>query len=88
MNNLDLCNPTHILFGKGRIADLGAQAPAQAKLLLVYGGGSAERTDVLAQVRAALGPREPVEFGGIEPNPRFATPLTPDTARRILQAAL
>jgi NADP-dependent alcohol dehydrogenase len=75
MNNFDLRNPTHILFGKGRIADLGAQVPSDAKVLLIYGGGSAERTGVLAQVRAALGDRSIIEFGGIEPNPRYATAL-------------
>lgn len=75
MNNFDLRNPTHILFGKGRIADLGAQVPQDAKVLLIYGGGSAERTGVLAQVRTALGDRNVVEFGGIEPNPRYATAL-------------
>ena len=75
MNNFDLRNPTHILFGKGRIAELDAQIPAHAKVLLLYGGGSAERTGVLGQVRKALGSRKVIEFGGIEPNPRFATAI-------------
>lgn len=75
MKTFDLHNPTRILFGKGRIAELNAQIPAEAKVLLLYGGGSAERTGVLAQVRQALGPRKVVEFGGIEPNPRFATAI-------------
>ena len=38
-------------------------------------GASAERTGVLAQVREALAGRTVVEFGGIEPNPRFETAL-------------
>ncbi|MDO6459048.1 iron-containing alcohol dehydrogenase [Celeribacter halophilus] len=75
MKNFDFHNPTHILFGKGRIADLKDQVPADAKVLIVYGGGSAERTGVLAQVREALVGRTLVEFGGIEPNPRFDTAL-------------
>ncbi|SEK40722.1 iron-containing alcohol dehydrogenase [Pacificibacter marinus] len=75
MNNFDFHNPTRILFGKGRIADLNAQVPNDAKVLITYGGGSAERTGVLAQVRKALGDRTVVEFGGIEPNPRFATAI-------------
>ena len=75
MNNFDLSNPTHILFGKGRIADLSAQIPAHAKVMVLYGGGSAERTGVLAKVRDVLGDRIVVEFGGIEPNPRFATAI-------------
>lgn len=75
MNNFDLSNPTHILFGKGRIADLSTQIPAHAKVMVLYGGGSAERTGVLAKVRDVLGDRIVVEFGGIEPNPRFATAI-------------
>lgn len=75
MNNFVFRNPTHILFGKGRIADLKDQVPADAKVLILYGGGSAEKTGVLGQVRAALAGRTLVEFGGIEPNPRFATAL-------------
>ncbi|OUS20278.1 NADH-dependent alcohol dehydrogenase [Rhodobacterales bacterium 59_46_T64] len=75
MKNFDFHNPTHILFGKGRIADLKDQVPADAKVLIVYGGGSAERTGVLVQVREALAGRTLVEFGGIEPNPRFDTAL-------------
>ncbi|KEO53269.1 iron-containing alcohol dehydrogenase [Thioclava indica] len=75
MKNFDFHNPTHILFGKGRIADLKDQVPADANVLIIYGGGSAERTGVLAQVREALAGRTLVEFGGIEPNPRFDTAL-------------
>lgn len=75
MKNFDFRNPTHILFGKGRIADLKDQVPANAKVLILYGGGSAEKTGVLGQVRAALAGRTLVEFGGIEPNPRYATAL-------------
>jgi len=75
MNNFDFHNPTHILFGKGRIADLANQVPSGAKVMILYGGGSAERTGVLGQVRNALSGHELVEFGGIEPNPRFATAI-------------
>jgi len=75
MNNFNYYNPTKILFGKGRIADLKDQVPANAKVLILYGGGSAERTGVLAQVREALASHTSIEFGGIEPNPRFATAI-------------
>jgi len=75
MNDFDFHNPTRILFGKGRIADLKDQVPHDAKVLIVYGGGSAERTGVLDQVRNALKGQTLIEFGGIEPNPRYATAL-------------
>lgn len=75
MNDFDFHNPTRILFGKGRIADLKDQVPNDAKVLIIYGGGSAEKTGVLGQVRDALEGHTVVEFGGIEPNPRYATAL-------------
>ncbi len=40
MNNFNLHTPTRILFGKGAIADLRAQIPADARVLITYGGGS------------------------------------------------
>jgi alcohol dehydrogenase YqhD (iron-dependent ADH family) len=46
LNNFDLHNPTHILFGKGRIADLAELVPSNERVLIIYGGGSAERTGV------------------------------------------
>lgn len=75
MKNFEFRNPTHILFGKGSIADLKSQIPDDARVLVLYGGGSAERSGVLAQVREALTGRTVLEFGGIEPNPRYATAL-------------
>src|SRR5690554_6099411 len=75
MKNFTFHNPTKIIFGKGCIVKLKDQIPADAKVLIIYGGGSAERTGVLDQVRTALTGRELVEFGGIEPNPRFATAM-------------
>lgn len=49
MKTFDLHDPTRILFGKGRIAELDAQIAAGAKVLLLFGGGGAERTGVLAR---------------------------------------
>lgn len=75
MNNFNFQNPTRIIFGKGTIADLKKQVATDAKVLIIYGGGSAERTGVLGQVRDALAGYSLVEFGGIEPNPRYATAM-------------
>lgn len=75
MNNFTFHNPTRVVFGKGSIAQLNDQVPAHAKVLIIYGGGSAERTGVLEQVRTALTGRTLFEFGGIEPNPRYATAM-------------
>ena len=73
MNNFDLHTPTRILFGKDAIADLRAQIPADARVLITYGGGSVKKTGVLDQVYSALDGLDVREFGGIEPNPSYET---------------
>jgi len=73
MQNFDFYNPTRILFGEGRIADLDKQVPANARVLILFGGESARKTGTLAEVRAALGSRTVFEFAGIEPNPSYET---------------
>ncbi len=73
MLNFDFYNPTKILFGKGRIADLDREVPAAARVLILYGGGSVKGNGVLDEVRTALGERHVQEFPGIEPNPSFET---------------
>ena len=70
MNNFDLHTPTRILFGKGAIDNLRDQIPADARILVTYGGGSVKKTGVLDQVLNALNGFDVLEFGGIEPNPR------------------
>lgn len=73
MNNFNLHTPTRILFGQNAIADLRAQIPADARILITYGGGSVKKTGVLDQVYSALEGLNVLEFGGIEPNPSYET---------------
>ena len=73
MLNFTYYNPTRIVFGAGSIARLDALLPADARMLILYGGGSAERNGTLAEVEAALGSRTVQRFGGIEPNPSYET---------------
>ncbi len=73
MNNFNLYVPTRVLFGQGEIAGIARQVPAGARVLVTYGGGSVLANGVMAQVREALGERLVAEFGGIEPNPDYAT---------------
>ena len=68
-------NPTEIVFGRGSIAGLAARVPQDVPVLLVYGGGSIHKNGVYDQVRKALGKRARVDFGGIEPNPRYETAM-------------
>jgi len=73
MLNFELYNPTQYVFGKGQTQKLATLVPQNAKVLLAYGGGSIFKNGVYDQVKAALEGFEVVEFGGIEPNPRFET---------------
>jgi len=73
MNNFSFQNPTRLVFGKGQIAKLATLIPAEAKIMVTYGGGSVRRNGVYDQVVAALEGRNYVEFWGIEPNPRVET---------------
>ncbi|MTD38509.1 alcohol dehydrogenase [Erwinia sp. CPCC 100877] len=73
MNNFNLHTPTRILFGKGAIADLRDQIPADARVLITWGGGSVKKNGVLDQVYDALKGLEVHEFSGIEPNPTYET---------------
>ncbi|ABG59605.1 iron-containing alcohol dehydrogenase [Cytophaga hutchinsonii] len=71
MLNFDYKNPTKILFGKGQIAALAKEIPVQAKVLMLYGGGSIKTNGVYEQVKNALKDFEVVEFGGIPANPEY-----------------
>jgi len=73
MFNFEFHNPTRIVFGKDRFKELNRLVPEGAKVLLLFGGGSVKRFGTLDKVRQALGERNLVEFGGIEPNPRYST---------------
>jgi NADP-dependent alcohol dehydrogenase len=73
MQNFTYHNPTKIVFGKGTIAQLPELLPDSARVLMTYGGGSIKRNGVYDQVMEALKGRDFLEFGGIEPNPRYET---------------
>ncbi|WP_374362720.1 iron-containing alcohol dehydrogenase [Pseudoduganella danionis] len=73
MKNFEFHNPTRIVFGAETVGRLDQLIPAQARVLILYGGASAEKTGTLAEVRQALGQRSVHEFGGIEPNPSYET---------------
>lgn len=75
MISFRLINPTEILFGQGQIAHLDEVVPKDAKVLLLYGGGSIKQNGVYDQVKKGLGSREVAEFGGVEPNPLYETIL-------------
>lgn len=73
MNNFELYNPVNYIFGRGQIAKLAEVTPKNTKILLAYGGGSIFKNGVYDQVKTALAGYDCIEFGGIEPNPRYET---------------
>lgn len=73
MNNFEYRNPTRIVFGKGQVAALDRLIAPEARVLILYGGGSVIKNGTLAEVKAALKGRTVAEFPGIEANPGFET---------------
>ena len=72
MNNFEFKNPTKIIFGKDTIHKLANEIPKDAKVLLLYGGGSIKKNGIYDQVKTALAHLEVLEFGGIPANPEYA----------------
>ncbi len=73
MLNFDFQNTTRILFGRDQIAMLENVVPANANVLVTYGGGSIKKNGVYDQVVAALKDKNVTMFSGIEPNPTYET---------------
>ncbi|MDG1662527.1 MAG: iron-containing alcohol dehydrogenase [Pseudomonadales bacterium] len=73
MLNFSFHNPTSIHFGAGQIKKIDKEIPINAKVLVIYGGGSIKKNGVFDQVVEALGAREWCEYSGIEPNPNYDT---------------
>lgn len=66
-------NPTQIHFGQGQIARIASAIPRDARVLLLYGGGSIKRNGVYEQAVAVLEGFTWQEFAGVEPNPTVET---------------
>ena len=73
--NFEFYSPTKVLFGKNAEDEVGRQARAfgAASALIVYGGGSAQRSGLLGKVEAALAAKGIAfqKLGGVVPNPRL-----------------
>lgn len=71
MLNFEFKNPTKILFGKGEIAKISNEIPSDARVLMIYGGGSIKNNGVYDQVKEALKNHQLYEFGGVPANPEY-----------------
>ena len=72
MNNFEYKNPTKIIFGTDQIKAIANEIPKDAKVLMLYGGGSIKKNGIYEQVMSALKGFEVIEFGGILANPEYA----------------
>ena len=73
MNNFEFQNPVKLIFGKGKISKIANEIPANAKIMVIYGGGSIKSNGVYNQVVEALKSHSFIEFSGIEANPQYST---------------
>lgn len=73
MNKFTFQNRTKIQFGEGQIEKIATEIPADARVLMVYGGGSIKSNGVFDQVVKALDSHIWFEFSGVEPNPKYST---------------
>lgn len=73
MNNFRFCSPTEFIFGRDTQKEVGKTLKeyGAVKVLVVYGGESAEKSGLIADVKASLEKEEiPYEIlKGIKPNP-------------------
>ena len=76
MSNFSYYTPTHVYFGRGTQNQVGELVRAQGckKVLIHYGGQSARRSGLLAQVEASLDAAgvAHVQLGGVVPNPHLS----------------
>lgn len=79
INDFNFYAPTRVVFGKSAEEKIGELVAAHQvrKVLVHYGGGSAERSGLLAVVRKQLQDAgiSFVEFGGVVPNPLLSKVL-------------
>lgn len=76
MENFSYYTPTRVVFGRAAEEQTGELVKAQgcSKVLLHYGGGSAERSGLLGRIRQSLDQAgvSYVSLGGVVPNPRLS----------------
>lgn len=73
MQNFVFKNPTKLIFGKNSVKSITKEIPLDAKVMITYGGGSIKLNGAYDAVKLALANHNVIEFGGIEPNPKYET---------------
>ena len=75
MKNFEFYNPVKVIFGKGQLNKLKQLLNGYNKIMMVYGGGSIKKNGLYQQIAEELKNYDWIEFGGIEPNPRYETAM-------------
>ncbi|AEA43757.1 iron-containing alcohol dehydrogenase [Fluviicola taffensis] len=76
MNNFEITTPTTIVFGKDQLTRISQLLKTQAvdgKVIVLYGGGSIEKSGFLDKLKTELADLDLHFFKGIEANPEFTT---------------
>ncbi|WYP25658.1 iron-containing alcohol dehydrogenase [Alkalihalobacillus sp. FSL W8-0930] len=75
METFTFYNPTKLIYGIDQTDELASHLPKDAKILLVYGGGSVKKNGLYDKTIAQLekAGATVTELAGIEPNPRLKT---------------
>lgn len=73
MNAFELYNPTKLIFGLDSFSKIAHEIPKNAKILMIFGGGSVKKNGVYDAIIKELENFDLIEFGGIEPNPSYDT---------------
>ncbi len=73
MNAFELYNPVKLVLGEHKIETIAKYIPKGSRVLMTYGGGSIKQNGIYDKIVTALKDYQLIEFGGIEPNPRYET---------------
>ncbi len=73
MNSFEWYNPTKIIFGEDSFEKISKEIPKNARILMIYGGGSIFKNGIYDAIKKQLDGFYVEEFGGIEPNPTYQT---------------
>ncbi|TNE56108.1 MAG: iron-containing alcohol dehydrogenase [Bacteroidetes bacterium] len=76
MLNFEYHNPVKIVFGKDQLPKLPSylsDEQVSGKVLILYGGGSIEKTGLLDRIKQVLSSYQLSYFKGVEANPEYST---------------
>jgi NADP-dependent alcohol dehydrogenase len=73
MQNFTFQNTTRIHFGEGQLEKISRELPKDARVMMIFGGGSIKANGLYHKISKVLASRTWYEFSGIEVNPQYQT---------------